>query len=62
MSDFGRIYDQRGVDVAQIRELLALTPAQRVAHMVHVVNTLRGIANHAKSADYEGYIQVDIKP
>ena len=50
MSDFGRIYDQRGVDVAQIRELLALTPAQRVEHMVHVVNTLRGIANHAKSA------------
>ena len=42
--------DERGVDVARIRDLLRLTPAERVAHMVQVVNTLRAIASHAQAA------------
>ena len=44
----GSLKDERGVDVARIRELLALTPAQRVAHMVEVVNALRSITNRAR--------------
>lgn len=42
--------DDRGVDVARIRELLRLTPAERVSHMVQVVNTLRSIASRAQEA------------
>ena len=42
--------DERGVDVARIRELLALTPAQRVAHMVEVVNVLRAVRDRAQAA------------
>jgi len=42
--------DERGVDVARIRALLKLTPAERVAHMVQVVNTLRVIASQAQAA------------
>ena len=42
--------DERGVDAAHIRELLKLTPAERVAHMVQVVNTLKVIASHAQAA------------
>ena len=42
--------DERGVDVARILDLLRLTPAERVAHMVQVVNTLRAIASHAQAA------------
>jgi len=42
--------DERGVDVARIRDLVRLTPAERVAHMVELVNTLRAIASHAQAA------------
>jgi hypothetical protein len=42
--------DKRGVDVARIRELLALTPAQRVAHMVEVVNALVTVRDRARVA------------
>lgn len=42
------IEDERGVDVAQIRALLRLTPAERLAHMVDVANTLRALADHAQ--------------
>lgn len=42
--------DKRGVDVARIRELLALTPAQRVAHMVEVVNALVAVRDRARAA------------
>lgn len=42
--------DERGVDVAQIRALLKLSPAERLAHMVEVVNTLQAIRDHAQAA------------
>ena len=42
--------DERGVDVARIRELLAMTPAERVAHMVAVVNAMQSIRDTAKAA------------
>ena len=42
--------DERGVDVARIRELLAMTPAERVAHMVEVVNVMRSIADRAEAS------------
>lgn len=42
--------DARGVDVVRIRELVALTPAQRVEHMVQVVNTLTAIRQRAQAA------------
>jgi hypothetical protein len=45
-----KLEDDRGVDVAHIPSLLALTPAQRLAHMVDVVTTMRSLAEHAKSA------------
>ncbi len=48
MSIVSNLEAERGVDVARIRELLALTPAQRVAHMVEVVNALRSITNRAR--------------
>jgi hypothetical protein len=44
------VEDERGVDIVRIHELLALKPAERVAHMVQVANTMRSIADHAKSA------------
>jgi len=44
------IEDERGVDVAQIKALLRLTPAERVAHMVEVANTMRAIADHARQS------------
>lgn len=45
-----KLEDDRGVDVAHIRSLLALTPAQRLAHMVDVVATMRSLTEHAKAA------------
>lgn len=42
--------DDRGVDVARIRELLAMTAAQRVEHMVQVVNALQAVASRAKAS------------
>jgi hypothetical protein len=42
--------DERGVDVARIRELLAMTPAERVAHMVQVVNVMRAMTERAEAA------------
>lgn len=44
------IEDARGVDIAQIKARLRLSPAERVAHMVDVANTMRAIANHARRA------------
>lgn len=42
--------DERGVDVVRIRELLAMTPAQRVEHMVQVINTLQAVSARAREA------------
>jgi len=42
--------DERGVDVALMRELLKLTPAQRVERMVNIVKTMQDIQAHAKAA------------
>jgi hypothetical protein len=43
------VEDERGVDVAQIRALLKLSPAERLAHMVDVVNTMQAISDHAQA-------------
>ena len=40
--------DHRGVDTAQIARMLRMTPAERVAHMVTVANTLRAIRERAE--------------
>lgn len=48
--EFEPLEDERGVDVAQIRALLRLSPAERLAHMVEVVNTMQAIRNHAQAA------------
>lgn len=45
-----KLDDDRGVDVAHIRSLLALTPAQRLAHMIDVVATMRSLTEHDKAA------------
>ncbi len=50
MSDLVPLEDKRGIDVAHIRELLALSPAQRVEHMLQVVTRLRAIATQAREA------------
>ena len=50
MSQEASLEDARGVDVARIRELLAMTPAQRVEHMVDVINTMLAISQHAQAA------------
>jgi hypothetical protein len=42
--------DERGVDIAQIRALLRLTPAERCAHMVEVTNAMLEIRAHAQAA------------
>ena len=42
--------DERGVDTAQIRALLRLSPAERCAHMVEVANTMLAIREHAQAA------------
>ena len=42
--------DERGVDTAQIRALLRLTPAERCAHMVDVANAMLAIRDHAQAA------------
>lgn len=44
------VQDARGVDVAQIRELLSLTPSERLARMVDIVNRLRAMIDHAVHA------------
>ena len=43
-----RIEDERGVDIAQIQELLAMTPAERLARMVDVVHRMRAMTDHAQ--------------
>ena len=43
MIDQSDLEDWRGVDVALMRELLKLTPAQRVERMVNIVNTMQDI-------------------
>lgn len=48
MARFSDITDERGVDVARIRELLAMSPAQRVEHMVRVANVMRDVADRAR--------------
>ena len=45
-----RIEDERGVDIAQIQELLAMTPAERLARMVDVVHRMRAMTDHAQQA------------
>lgn len=40
--------DKRGVDVSRIRELGAVTPAQRVEHVVEVVNVLSAVSDRAR--------------
>lgn len=50
MSTEAYLEDARGVDVARIRELLAMTPAQRVEHMVEVINTMLAVSQHAQAA------------
>jgi len=42
--------DERGVDVAAIRALLRLSPAERLDHMVAVVNAMQAIRDHARAA------------
>ena len=44
------IEDHRGVDVAQIRALLAMSPAERLDHMLEVARRLRAFADHAQRA------------
>ena len=39
VSDRTGIFDERGVDRLTIRELLAISPAERVARLIQVVNT-----------------------
>lgn len=43
MIDQSDLEDWRGVDVALMRELLKLIPAQRVERMVNIVNTMQDI-------------------
>ncbi len=43
MIDQSDLEDGRGVDVALMRELLKLFPAQRVERMVNIVNTMQDI-------------------
>jgi hypothetical protein len=50
VNEVASVEDERGVDVARIRELLGMTPAERVAHMVEVVNTMRAIVERAEAA------------
>ncbi len=44
------VEDHRGVDVAQIRALLQMSPAQRLSHMLEVAEKFRAIAEHAQRA------------
>lgn len=44
------IEDHRGVDVAQIRTLLAMSPAERLDHMLDVARRLQSLADHAQRA------------
>lgn len=46
--------DERGVDVAQIRALLALTPQQRVERLVEVVAAWTAIRGHARASTARG--------
>jgi hypothetical protein len=44
------VEDHRGVDVAQIRSLLRMSPAERLSHMLEVSEKLRAIAERAQRA------------
>ena len=50
MIDQSDLEDESGVDIALMRELLKLTPAQRVERMVDLGNTMQEIQAHAKAA------------
>ncbi len=50
MATTSPVEDHRGVDVAQIRVLLRMSPAQRLNHMLEVAQKLRAIADHAQRA------------
>jgi hypothetical protein len=41
--------DWRGVDIAQIRRQLAMTPAERLRSMTHVANVMMQIRRAARS-------------
>jgi hypothetical protein len=40
--------DWRGVDIAQIRRQIRMTPAERLRHMTHVANQMRRIQQAAR--------------
>lgn len=40
--------DQRGVDLAQIKQRLRLTPSERVDQLLHEVNTWTDIKEYAR--------------
>ena len=44
------LHDDCDVDVAQIGALSRLSPAERLAHMVDVVNTMQEIRDHSQAA------------
>lgn len=48
MSQQSPLEDWRGVDVGQIRDLLAMSVEERVRHMVEVANTFIEIRENAK--------------
>ena len=49
MTDQSDPVDEREVDVALMRELLKLIPAQRVERMINIVKTMQDIRVHAKA-------------
>lgn len=51
MSTLGPLEDERGVDRAAIRELLALTPAERVERLVSTVEVWSAILAHRDASD-----------
>lgn len=52
------LYNEDGVDLTQIREMLALSPADRLRHMQNVINAMEAL-QHAVSqrlpADADGH-------
>ncbi|MCO5300889.1 MAG: major capsid protein [Candidatus Nanopelagicales bacterium] len=48
MTTTSPVEDHRGVDVAQIRALLQMSPAERLAHMLEVAQKLRSLVDHAR--------------
>lgn len=54
MSQVHTTEDERGVDVAQIRAQLRLTPAERVRRMTEIANQLLAIRARRRSAEDQG--------